>query len=350
MGSKTATQARNAQRQADTAELMENIMTGGEISKKREAELRKAADAGRGIQFIQGSPTVGNLYQIDKVTGEKKPVFRTGATAEDYTGRIAASAPTFSELLGDAGRALVGGTADKQKFTLPTSMPGTPSKDFANMVPDPRPTQGIIPALVNTGGVTGIIFDALKDLYSSGTDTVRNMANFLSPLGKPQPDPFSSGADATGGAFVLPGSLVPQNLERESLIGEIERNRLKQLIANDVAPGSSELNVDEMSDREVELRLQTYDEPFATGGRVGFRVGGNVMSLFTDYDGSFDRSMFDAMYGEYLEDNRGKGLYEFALDFLGAAGSFGDLYKSGGLVPPTSGPQSEGIGSLFKNK
>jgi hypothetical protein len=29
MGSKTATASRNAQRQADTAELMQNIMTGG---------------------------------------------------------------------------------------------------------------------------------------------------------------------------------------------------------------------------------------------------------------------------------------------------------------------------------
>ena len=88
MGSKTATQARNAQRQADTAELMSNIMTGGEISKKREAELAAAADRGRGIKFIEGSPTVKGLTQIDPVTGEKKPVFRTGATAADYTGRI----------------------------------------------------------------------------------------------------------------------------------------------------------------------------------------------------------------------------------------------------------------------
>ena len=107
MGSKTATQARNAQRQADTAELMEAIRTGGEISKKREAELAAAADRGRGIKFIEGSPTVKGLTQIDPVTGEKKPVFRTGATAADYTGRIVSSAPTFSELMGDASRALV---------------------------------------------------------------------------------------------------------------------------------------------------------------------------------------------------------------------------------------------------
>ena len=142
MGSKAATQSRNAQRQADTAELMQNIMTGGEISKKRDAELQAAANRGRGIQFIEGSPTVKGLTQKGG-----KPVFRTGATAADYTGRIASSAPTIGELAGDAGRALFGGTADKQVFTLPTSRPGTPTQDFANMVPDPQRSEGIIPAL-----------------------------------------------------------------------------------------------------------------------------------------------------------------------------------------------------------
>ena len=258
-------------------------MTGGEISKKREAELAAAADRGRGIQFIPGSPTVKGVMQIDPVTGEKKPVFRTGATAADYTGRIASSAPTFGELLGDAGRALFGGTADKQKFTLPTSRPGTPTRDFANMVPDPRPIQGIIPALINTGGIGGLALDLIKDLYSSGTDKVKD---FFSPATQPQPDLFSSGADATGGAFVLPESLVPQNIEREDIAPVDKRARLKELIERDVAPGSKELNVDEMTDREVDLRLQSYGEPLAMGG----------------------------------------------------------------LIPPESGPQSEGIESLFKNK
>ena len=265
MGSKTATASRNAQRQADTAELMSNIMTGGEISKKREAELQKAADYGRGIQFIPGSPTVKGLTQIDPVTGEKKPVFRTGATAEDYTGRIVASAPTFSEFIGDASRALLGGTADKQVFTLPTSRPGTPTMDFANMVPDPRPTQGIIPALVNTGGLGGLALNLIKDLYSSGTGKVKD---FFSPPAQPQPDLFSSGADATGGAFVLPESLVPINIEREDIPAIDKRARLKELIDLDPAPGSSELNVDEMTDREVDLRLQSYGEAFAMGGSV----------------------------------------------------------------------------------
>ena len=51
MGSKAATAQRNKERAAATEELMSNIMTGGEISKRREAELAKAAAGGRGIQF-----------------------------------------------------------------------------------------------------------------------------------------------------------------------------------------------------------------------------------------------------------------------------------------------------------
>ena len=278
MGSKTATASRNAQRQANTAELMQNIMTGGEISKKREAELQKAADYGRGIQFIEGSPTVKGLTQKGG-----KPVFRTGATAADYTGRITASPPTLGELAGDAGRALFGGTADKQVFTLPTSRPGTPNMDFANMVPDPQRSEGIIPALINTGGITGLALNLVKDLYSSGTDKVKD---FFLPAAQLQPDPFSSGADATGGAFTLAQSLVPQDIERENIAPVDKRAKLKELIIYDQAPGSQELNVDEMTDQEVDLRLQSYGEAFAMGG----------------------------------------------------------------LIPPESGPQSEGIESLFKNK
>jgi hypothetical protein len=336
MGSKTATQSRNAQRQADTAELMQNIRTGGEISKKREAELEAAANRGRGIQFIPGSPTVKGVMQIDPVTGEKKPVFRTGATAADYTGRIASSAPTFGELIGDASRALFGGTADKQKFTLPTSRPGTPTMDFANMVPDPQRTEGIIPALINTGGITGLALNLVKDLYSSGAGKVKD---FFSPAAQPQPDPFSSGADAEGGAFALLQSLVPQEIEKEDIAPVDKRARLKELIERDVAPGSSELNVDGMTDQEVDLRLQSYGEPLAVGGRVGFAEGGSD----TEKRNMISKLMFELAKGGMSETEIRNILSEMMFD--SAKGM-----KKGGLMPPESGPQSEGIESLFKNK
>ena len=151
------------------------------------------------------------------------------------------------------------------------------------MLPTPQRSEGIIPALINTGGIGGLALNLIKDLYSSGTGKVKD---FLSPVAQPQPDPFSSGADAEGGASALLQSLVPQDIEREDIPAVDKRARLKELINLDVAPGSQELNVDGMTDQEVDLRLQSYGEAFAMGG----------------------------------------------------------------LIPPESGPQSEGIESLFKNK
>ena len=160
MGDQTASkQKRDANRAAVSSQLMENIMTGGEISKKREKELQDAANRGRGIQFVEGSPKVGNLTQKDG-----KPVFRTGATAADYTGRIISSAPTGGELIQDAGRALFGGKADdsairNQKLT---NRPGdkTPT-NFAKFMPEPKESKGIIPSIMEKGGIAGAITSSI---------------------------------------------------------------------------------------------------------------------------------------------------------------------------------------------
>jgi hypothetical protein len=149
MSSEGATQKRNQERAAKTQELMENIMTGGEISKKREAELQKAADAGRGIQFIEGSPKVEGLTQKDG-----KPVFRTGTTAVDYTGRIAASAPTFGELAGDLARAVFGGQAKDPAYLREpiSSAPGTTTTNYMQYLRKPSKVKGIIPSMIEKGG------------------------------------------------------------------------------------------------------------------------------------------------------------------------------------------------------
>jgi len=149
MSSEGATQKRNQERAAKTQELMENIMTGGEISKKREAELQKAADAGRGIQFIEGSPKVEGLTQKGG-----KPVFRTGATAVDYTGRIAASAPTFGELAGDLARAVFGGKAKDPAYLREpiSSAPGTTTTNYMQYTPKPQKVKGIVPTMIEKGG------------------------------------------------------------------------------------------------------------------------------------------------------------------------------------------------------
>jgi len=158
MGSEAATKSRETKRAASTQELMSNIMTGGEISKKREAELAKAADAGRGIQFIEGSPKVKGLTQKGG-----KPVFRTGATAADYTGRIAASAPTFGEMAGDMARAVFGGKAKDPAYLRSgvSSAPGTTTTDYMQYTPKPRQQKGIVPSLISKGGLVGMAMSSI---------------------------------------------------------------------------------------------------------------------------------------------------------------------------------------------
>jgi hypothetical protein len=151
MGAPTASQKQD--RKAKTQELMSNIMTGGEISKKREAELEKAANYGRGVQFVESSPKVKGLTQKGG-----KPVFKTGATAADYTGRITANAPTGGELIKDAGRALFGGKADDSFLREGASAaPGKKTTDYMQYTPKPQKTEGIVPTLAKKGGVVGTI-------------------------------------------------------------------------------------------------------------------------------------------------------------------------------------------------
>jgi hypothetical protein len=160
MSSESATKSRETKRAAQTQELMSNIMTGGEISKKREAELAAAADRGRGIQFVESTGTVKGLTRIDPATGKKVSVKKTGAKATDYTGRIISSAPTFGELGKDMARAVFGGQAKDPEYLRSgvESKPGylgeAPRKttDYMQYTPKPRKVKGIVPAMIEKGG------------------------------------------------------------------------------------------------------------------------------------------------------------------------------------------------------
>ena len=244
MGSKTATADRNRSRAQTTEQLMQNIMTGGEISKKREAELQKAADYGRGIQFVPGSPTVKGLTQAGG-----KPVFRTGATAADYTGSFTASPPTLGEVFKDAGRALFGGQAKAEPYIYSsTTAPGTRTSTFRQFLPQPTGRQGIIPALAEKvlvpGGITLGIAKELFQKFFPGQQ--QDDTQPIVDLRKPTIEERVS-------SYVETTQPDPRDI-------------LKGLIQQSQAPGASELDVDAMSDEEVQLRLQSYGQGFAMGG------------------------------------------------------------------------------------
>jgi len=146
---------RSVTRESRTATLMENIMTGGEVSKKREAELQKAANYGRGVKFVEASPTVKGLTQKGG-----KPVYRTGVTAQDFTGRITANEPTLRELGGDIVRGLVGGQAPDPGFT----------GEYSKYTPKPEAVKGLIPTVINAAisGSLSPIGAIMKGVSSSG--------------------------------------------------------------------------------------------------------------------------------------------------------------------------------------
>lgn len=280
MGSKTskAKSSRNAQRAANTEKLMSNIMApgAGEISKKREAELQAAANYGRGVQFKPGSPYVGgsNVFRIDPATGEKKRVMRTGTTGADFTGSIIANKPTTGEFFGDIGRGLFGGQAQSPSYiSSPTTLPGTPTTTSRQFTPTPERTTGILPPLAEKllvpGGITlGIAKDLFQRFFPGQEE---NDTQPIVDLRKPTIDERVS-------TFV-----------EQVGTGDQKRETLKSLIEVSEAPGAAELDVDTMSDQEVDLRLQAYGQGFAMGG-------------LTD------------------------------------------------TIPPNRGPMSEGVASLFKNK
>ena len=171
MGSSTST-SRSSNRESKTSSLMKAVMTGGEVSKKREAELQKAANYGRGVQFIESTPVVKGLTQyrkdskgnviVDPVTGkpETKAVLKTGASAADYTGRITANEPTLKELGGDIKRGLFGGQAPDPGFT----------GEYSQYTPKPEPVKGLIPTVIDAAisGSLSPIGAIMQGVSSSG--------------------------------------------------------------------------------------------------------------------------------------------------------------------------------------
>ena len=243
MGSKTATAERNRERAAKTEALMKNIMApgAGEISKAREAELQRAANYGRGVQFIEPNPYVKGLTQKGG-----QPVLNPNGS---FTGRITATAPTFGEAGKDIVRGLLGGKAEAPSYIYsPTTLPGTPTSTFRQYAPQPEEVRGLIPAVAEKFMVPGgIMFGIAKDLYQKYFPGQQDDTQPIVDLRKPTIE--EQVTTYVGGDPYIQ-----------------KRNTLKQIIAQSQAPGASELNVDEMSDQEVDLRLKSYGQGFAMGG------------------------------------------------------------------------------------
>lgn len=357
MGSRTARAERQRQREDNTAELMENILTGGEISKAREAELQKAANYGRGVTFLPGSPTVGNLFDKDG-----NPILRTGVTAQDFTGRIVANPPTFGEAIGDAGRALFGGQAEKPIFTSPDAPPGRETGlDFANMVPAPQRTQGIIPALINKGGIGGLVLDAFRNLLRGQEEEEEEQ--------EAMPSAFTTNP----AFFINPGDLTPKNIEVTELLGSptTPPNQPGGLSLGQAEPGGRDPLEDTISPvSEVPANIGGFA---VQGAPVDFITTNRAFFYPEDYTLPFTNTQIPS-FGRFLETIFTGGQGVEATERLTPAGEA--LYNTlteqegltrdeaisrirslestslamGGSVPPEKGPMSQGVGSLFQER
>lgn len=128
---------RNTKRKQNTEKVMEGVMYGGEISKKKEAELNKAANYGRGVNFAK--------------TGD--------------TSRIIANAPTGREFFGDIKRGIFGGKADNPSFVtnqknssggeVSKSQEKRQSESNAQYTPKTTKVDGLIKDIVKTGITPG---------------------------------------------------------------------------------------------------------------------------------------------------------------------------------------------------
>ena len=117
------------------------------------------------------------------------------------------------------------------------------------------------------------------------------------------------------------------------------------------------------------LKKKGYSTDYADGGRIGYKFGemvegieaiegsdenmlmagmGNVMRLFENYDGSFDKGGFEDMMIQYSDSGakrKGIKLMDFAVDFLGISSM-----KDGGRIGYSDGGSPFSMLEIFKLK
>ena len=236
----------------------------GEVGSKYRRPADIASYAEKMQQLNRALDAGGNIFtgpdEIERVnlagTGIKDEQGRTILSM--MTPELTATAPTIGQLGGDIARAVTG--YNTLEYTDPqTNVPSMVRK------------KGLADLLMKAAIPGQLAFSIAKDLF-----------------GKYFP---GQEEDDTQPIVDLRKPVIEERVS--TYIGQDpyveKRNTLKQLIAQSQAPGASELNVDTMTDREVDLRLQSYGQGFAMGG-------------LTD------------------------------------------------TIPPDRGPMSEGVASLFKNK
>mgnify|MGYP001199073974 CR=1 FL=1 len=257
----------------------------------------------------------------------------TGATilSKQLPG-VTATAPTMGQLGGDIGRAITG--YDSLQYTDPTSN-----------VPEMVRTQGLADVLAKAAIPGSTAFRIVQDLYGKGKDFLfpgeeeeeeefqsliprditieeRVSTPITEKVNVVPFDPFSSGADA-----VDIGTNIPDRTRFDQVAEPVQQ-------LPDFLTGSS--------GKDKPKVLDLRDIMTGGGGNQDGGDGGSQQQTTPD-DPPTDPSEYETLTRRYLEM---AGFTQQQIDEIMAAQG----YAMGGLIPPESGPMSEGVASLFKNK
>jgi len=270
---------------------------------------------------------------------------------------VTATAPTMGQLGGDISRAFTG--YDSLQYTDPTSN-----------IPQMVRTQGLADVLAKAAIPGSTAFRIIQDLYGKGKD-------FFFPTEEEEEgvDPrITSGAfDAIQKSLQEEEkpfeSLVPRDIPMETLPGittgiggglpvdripvsdldPIALRRTPQTFVYPTSstppgldssfPGMGETTVSPEEDKPKVLDLRDI----MTGGGGNQDGGDGSQQQTTPDDPPTDPSEYEALTRRYLQL---AGFSQQEIDRIMTTQG----YMMGGLIPPESGPMSEGVASLFKNK
>jgi hypothetical protein len=333
----------------------------GQTFGERGSEYRRPADKQKYAQEMQtiseglaagATPFIGQ-DEIERLSftnlGLKDEEGRTILSKQ--LPEVTAMAPTGGQLAGDIGRAITG--YNTLEYTDPTSN-----------IPQMVKRQGLADVLAKAAIPGSTALRIIQDLYGKGKDFF-----FPTEEDEDEVDIFSSGADATGGAFTIPESLVPKDIPMETLPsittgqgGGLSVDRIPVSDLDPIAlrrtprtfvfptsstppgldssfPGMGETTVSPEEDKPKVLDLRDI----MTGGGGNQDGGDGSQQQTTPDDPPTDPSEYEALTRRYLQL---AGFSQQEIDRIMTTQG----YMMGGLIPPESGPMSEGVASLFKNK
>ena len=228
------------------------------------------------------------------------------------------------------------------------------------MVPAPQRTEGIIPALINKGGIGGLVLDAFRNLLRGQEEEEEQEA---------MPSAFTTNP----AFFINPGDLTPKNIEVTELLGSptTPPNQPGGLSLGQAEPGGRDPLEDTISPvSEVPANIGGFA---VQGAPVDFITTNRAFFYPEDYTLPFTNTQIPS-FGRFIETIFTGGQGVEATERLTPAGEA--LYNTlteqegltrdeaisrirslestslamGGSVPPEKGPMSQGVGSLFQER